>query len=233
MKQAILILMSVVTLNCFAQTTFVEYDALKNGQKEGETYMVFNDTISISGLPHEINDMKNSIFVKRFKDELIYSTTEFLYVVFYLKEQLHSMSWELTDDTATFLNIKCLSAKADFRGRSYIAFYAPSLPYNNGPSKFGGLPGLILNIKSTDNFSGWTATSINTNYTGRFDVPDLSKYKFDDYPDFVINFKETVAKYIQLVKASRSVEGESRLTIKMEDDEIFYPELQTGEGITF
>ena len=233
MKHALLFLLTLLNINCIAQINFVEYDAMENGKKVGETYMVFNDTISISGLPKEINEMKNSIFVKKFNEEVVYSTSEFLNLTFYLKEQLHSMNWELTEDTSTILNIKCLSAKADFRGRSYIAYYAPSLPFNNGPSKFGGLPGLILNIKSTDNYTGWMATNINTNYKGRFDVPDLNKYKFDDFDDFVIKYKEAVAKYIQMVKASRSVEGESKMIMKMEQDEIFYPELQTGVGIIF
>ena len=37
-----------------------------------------------------------------------------------------------------------------FRGRSYEAWFTPSIPISAGPNLFGGLPGLILELRSTD-----------------------------------------------------------------------------------
>ena len=52
--------------------------------------------------------------------------------------------WELLDDSRTILGLECKAARTNFRGRDWIAWYAPELAYPAGPWKLGGLPGLIL-----------------------------------------------------------------------------------------
>ena len=41
-------------------------------------------------------------------------------------------------------------ATCQFRGRSYEAWFTPSIPISAGPNFFGGLPGLILELHSMD-----------------------------------------------------------------------------------
>ena len=67
MKLIYLLITCLLNLSCIAQVSLLEYDVFSNGRKDGETYIVFNELVSISGLPEEINNMKNSIFVKNFK----------------------------------------------------------------------------------------------------------------------------------------------------------------------
>ncbi len=78
------------------------------------------------------------------------SITYFNYVVFeemYYKEQMDDVKWKLVDSTATILGFECRMAKKKYLGRNYTAFYAPSIPVQDGPLKFGGLPGLIIQLK--------------------------------------------------------------------------------------
>ena len=67
------------------------------------------------------------------------------------KENIPSFQWKTESDTTTILTYTCQKAITTFRGRKYTAWFAPEIPSNNGPWKFGGLPGLILKISDESN----------------------------------------------------------------------------------
>ncbi len=54
--------------------------------------------------------------------------------------------WSLENEKKELLGLTCHQATTTFRGRDYIAWYAPSIPTSAGPWKFFGLPGLIVKI---------------------------------------------------------------------------------------
>lgn len=61
-------------------------------------------------------------------------------------EDIPSFHWKVESDTTTILSYSCQKATTTFRRRNYTAWFASEIPSNNGPWKFGGLPGLILKI---------------------------------------------------------------------------------------
>ena len=61
-------------------------------------------------------------------------------------ENTPEFKWTIDKDTMTLLGYVCQKATTTFRGRNYTAWFAPEIPSNNGPWKFGGLPGFILKI---------------------------------------------------------------------------------------
>ncbi|WP_131538187.1 GLPGLI family protein [Pedobacter nototheniae] len=61
-----------------------------------------------------------------------------------INEAYPNIEWKIKTDTLTLSGIKCQKAEAVFKGRNYTAWFAPDLPYNTGPWKLCGLPGLIL-----------------------------------------------------------------------------------------
>ncbi|MBS1572816.1 MAG: GLPGLI family protein [Bacteroidetes bacterium] len=70
------------------------------------------------------------------------------------------INWKIHNETKTVLGYLCNKATASYRGREYIAWYSPDIPQSNGPSYFGGLPGLIMEIAEKDNLIKITATAI-------------------------------------------------------------------------
>jgi GLPGLI family protein len=66
-------------------------------------------------------------------------------------EELPVQNWDIQDDTLTIAGYLSQKATCRFRGRDYTAWFAPAIPINNGPWKFGGLPGLILKVYDGDN----------------------------------------------------------------------------------
>ncbi len=68
-------------------------------------------------------------------------------------ESLNIFNWKIIPKSDTvIINYKCKKAVATFRGRDYEAFFSEELASLGGPWKFDGLPGLILSVRSKDNY---------------------------------------------------------------------------------
>jgi len=231
--------------NLYSQNISVEYLNTKTGRL---CELLINDSIATFDLKKEsiagtqqtaptsyqinIDQTAGGFLIKNRHEGFLYTDESFVNTVFYVKDTLYSMKWTLTNDTITILGKKALSARTRFRGRDYTAFYSPEMNMPEGPLKFGGLPGLILSIKSDDDYLELKATRLIENITQPIKLPDLLKYKFLSQEEYIKKFKETVLRYTKMVRA-RSTEANGTFHLKMEALEIIYPEFQTGEGIAY
>lgn len=69
------------------------------------------------------------------------------YVVSYAEPATYPQ-WTICPEIDTIDGYRCNKARAEYGGRTWIAWYAPEIPVNAGPWKLCGLPGLIL--RATD-----------------------------------------------------------------------------------
>jgi GLPGLI family protein len=69
--------------------------------------------------------------------------------MFSVEEKIPIINWTITQETKEMMGVQCQKAVCDFKGRTYEAWFCSQLPYNNGPWKLGGLPGLILEAYDT------------------------------------------------------------------------------------
>lgn len=83
---------------------------------------------------YNILNRKNNFFISnaRFNTNIVY------------KEPLPEINWQITKEEKEIEGISVTKATADFRGRKYIAWFAPQFPVPLGPWKLNGLPGLII-----------------------------------------------------------------------------------------
>lgn len=93
---------------------------------------------------------KDSIFVR---EKMIND-----YVI--TKESTPQINWKLSNEYKTIKNYNCQKATCDFRGRSYVAWFTNEIPISEGPWKFKGLPGLILEMEDTKHQVKLYATEI-------------------------------------------------------------------------
>ena len=89
--------------------------------------------------------------------------------------------WEIEDETRTILGYECVKATADYRGRKWIAWFAPEIPVQEGPWKLCGLPGLILEAYDTDR--DYTFEGCGIMQHGLGNVGYCINRKSDDYFD--------------------------------------------------
>lgn len=77
-----------------------------------------------------------------------------------LKDSLNVFDWILTGETKKLLGYEVRKAEAkDQQQNNLTAWYAPKLPYKNGPLFYGGLPGLILELELSESDSRTTFTA--------------------------------------------------------------------------
>ena len=96
--------------------------------------------------------------------------TELMGKVFLIKDNLVTYDWKLTGETKNIGNYTCYKAVYEveeeeiqinmidgdvkeekvIKKRSIVAWYTLEVPISNGPSNYGGLPGLILEVNDGD-----------------------------------------------------------------------------------
>ena len=93
----------------------------------------------------------------------------------YYTEPYPLQQWRMGTETQTILGHLCYKATCHWRGRDFIAWFAPDIPVKAGPWKFGGLPGLILKLQDTAGVYRFEAVQISSK-----PFP-IYKYDFKNY----------------------------------------------------
>jgi GLPGLI family protein len=235
MKKILVLFSLFATTLVKSQTIHIEYQQLCN-EREYKCDLVATDTAS-SWIEKEMGlsqpSPKTTFVYKQRNHSKNYSNPNIFTKTFYLADSLCHFDWTLTNDTLTILNQKCLSASTTFRGRNYVAYYSPTLPYNEGPWKFCGLPGVILRLSSTDNFLKIAATKIATNTNDIIDEKQYLNNKFIDWETYKTTFIDTSKKtYKRVLSQMKKDDDGTSYKFKILITEIIYPEAQTGEGLT-
>jgi len=65
----------------------------------------------------------------------------------YSYEEDRTLNWKIESETRKIGEYKVQKAQTDFGGRKWTAWFTTDLPYQDGPYKFGGLPGLIVKVE--------------------------------------------------------------------------------------
>ncbi|GAP73341.1 GLPGLI family protein [Candidatus Symbiothrix dinenymphae] len=117
-----------------------------------------------------------------YKDHAQNMLTEYAYMPgampnYQYSEKIPVQDWTLQDDTLTVHGYLCQKATCSFRGRNYIAWFCTDIPINNGPWKFGGLPGLILKVYDERNDYDFECINIENHKTKFL----ITSYDYRDY----------------------------------------------------
>lgn len=234
---AIILVISFFNLISYGQNSFeIKYQSLINGN-DGEYSLNINDSFSSwesekqnSNADINLLDNKSFYFIKDKKNKIIYYQDNILTKQVFVKDSINEMYWEITNNEKNILDFVCKEAKTTFRGREYIAYYTEDIALSNGPWKFGGLPGLILEIKSTDGYLSYNAYNISKVGNQEITLPKIKDTKYLTWEDFSSLFIKIYDNYINLIKTSDDVSLGSEVNIKVQTAEIIYPKIQNDSG---
>ena len=127
---------------------FTSYD--KINQTNASLKQVQEQMKNSAGGPMQIRiDKSSSRPITRtdnyfFARENKFITVENLFNNYLIEEEAPQIDWKIAKDTMSFSGILCQQATARFKGRNWIAWFAPEMPFQSGPWKLNGLPGLII-----------------------------------------------------------------------------------------
>lgn len=67
-------------------------------------------------------------------------------------EELPLQDWEIHSETKEIVGYKAQKATTTYAGRDYVAWFTAEISISEGPYKFSGLPGLIIEITDTQKY---------------------------------------------------------------------------------
>ncbi|MDM1547291.1 GLPGLI family protein [Empedobacter falsenii] len=147
-------------------SNFTEIERINNEQRRG---------ISV-GL---LSNVSSNIY-KDFNSKELYENNKMKPKLF-IKDSIQTFPWVLSKEESTILGNKVRKATYTNLTQTVEAWYAPDLPFRDGPSRFNGLPGLILKIKfklpfTSDMDTNVSFTAIDVKpYAGKIELPNKSK----------------------------------------------------------
>ena len=173
---------------------------------------------------------------ERWKSKMEASKTEFDYKIFkdkgankigygiklisdklYYTEDLDQIKWEIQADAKEISGYQVQKATTSFAGRDYIAWFTPEIPLSDGPYKFAGLPGLILELQDTEaeyvfEFGGFEELADpleNQNFSEKY-----KEVKKKELLDLVSTYESDPISYVNNYVG----EGGKTITIGLEGD---------------
>lgn len=111
------------------------------------------------GSSEELNVTKKLFFVKDYTSSILLSNasldpfSESNGEEVLIEEKIPAIDWDIFDEEKMIADTyHCKKAVGDFRGRTYTVWFTEEIPIPNGPWKFGGLPGLILEVEEKNGY---------------------------------------------------------------------------------
>ncbi len=138
-------------------SNFTEIERINNDQK---------GTITSLGLSSNVS----SNIYKEFNTKELYENSKMKPKLF-VKDSMQTFPWILTKEESTILGYKVRKATYTNPTQTVEAWYAVDLPFRDGPSRYNGLPGLILKIKFKIPFTRDMDTNVS------FTAIDIKPYK--------------------------------------------------------
>ena len=122
----------------------------------------------------------------------------------YSYDEDRPMEWKILPETAKIGEYKTQKAETNFAGRIWYAWFTTEIPFQDGPYKFSGLPGLIVKVEdskgdySFDLKETKKIAAIQTfNQSG-----NLVKVKRKDFEKQTVLFKKDPTSFMQAAMSS-------------------------------
>ncbi|GHT63455.1 hypothetical protein AGMMS50239_19460 [Bacteroidia bacterium] len=172
------------SLFVFSKDSAATYGVMEDNAKNNTNMVLGGNVFQVMEFDGKYQGWSEYLFSEYFKDLSTNKLTEYArmpdgldyYNNSQYTESIPLQDWEISDDTLTVAGYLCQKATCKFRGRDYTAWFSSDIPVNNGPWKFGGLPGLILKVYDKDKRCTFECVGIE-NHKQKYPITLLNSLK--------------------------------------------------------
>ncbi|WP_113664157.1 GLPGLI family protein [Pedobacter nanyangensis] len=189
-------------------SVFTSYDKINRDEELKK--MIEEQIKNQAGTPGSINISSPStksvtpIDYFYFVNENKFFTKERMISTYLIEETAPKINWKISKDTASFSGVKCQKATTYFKGRNWIAWFAPELPFQSGPWKLNGLPGLIVEAHDQKN-------EVKFQFAGIDKVTETADVKEKEQAVVMANGSTGVIKFAGMDSSSSYLGNEIKL----------------------
>lgn len=98
----------------------------------------------------------------------------------YYEEPFSEIDWVINEDsTKTVLGYQCVMASTDYHGREWTVWFTPEIPLQDGPWKFCGLQGLVLEASEPSGQHRFSITGIESSSQAIYPIFSSEYEKMD------------------------------------------------------
>lgn len=174
MKKEILLILLLITIKVNSQSYSVTYNLEQvakniNLKTNIKTYLKGNGNNSVyvedfrnsfETSQDESNVLKmptenNPTYYKDLKKNITIYNDHIRFNFFNILDTVGKFDWKIEEETKKISNYNCQKASITFRGRDFTVYFTTDISVSDGPLKFTGLPGLILEIISNDSVASF------------------------------------------------------------------------------
>jgi len=107
--------------------------------------MLFKSKIVDKETINTVGVTKNIVY-KNLQTHILINELTYISENYSIKDNLPDYNWKITNETKSINGVKVKKALGSFDNNTIIAWYSKSIPVNDGPYYYYGLPGLILEL---------------------------------------------------------------------------------------
>lgn len=191
------------------------FTSLKNYKSDSmvaiikQDYLKFGGGVSFKGVPktdftYYVIKKRDSINHSLFYDKI--GRSNFYY------DEPWTNNWKIENEVKSINGFSCQKATITKYGRNFIAWYAKEITIPDGPYKFNGLPGLILELYDDKKYFHFNLIKYDPKEIREFKIPEdrLSKLVLSEKDKFVNAFKAYKESLPNRIRAS-GIASEDRI----------------------
>jgi GLPGLI family protein len=128
-----------------------------------------------------------------------------------IEDDMSGYVWTILNEQKEIMGFSCTKATGKFFGREYIAWFTMELPYKAAPWRFNGLPGVLLEIKSKDEYVDVMAKSVEVRDAKKLIINPFKKERSITRDEFVKIF---ISRQKKLNEELKAVSAQSNINIR-------------------